>query len=262
MRAIVIAGWVAACLVTLHGQAGPAGPVFETATVKRNVSGDLNSSGGPQGNTYRLVNVPLRRIIAAAFGIVDDQLRGGPGWLATDRYDITANAAQRPVGEALRSMLRALLADRFKLATHEDQQPLQHADLTVAKSGRLGPHLTQLPEHACDRDTPAATANPCSTQTFHIGSWKAHGISLDQLAFTLQFSMGAAPLVINKTDLPGFYDVELEWDPASVAGPTATASDKPPLPTALEEQLGLRFRTSSEPTRAIVIDRVEKPEAD
>src|SRR5580658_6915334 len=91
---------------------------FEVASIKPNVSGGENMGAFAQpGGRFGARNVPLRFLIRGAYDIKDFQISGGPTWIESDRYDITARAPEgTPNGfEALRPMLQTLLADRFKL---------------------------------------------------------------------------------------------------------------------------------------------------
>ena len=68
--------------------------------------------------------------------------------------------------------------------------------------------------------------------------------------------------VINRTGLPGTYDVELRWTPSDLAAPARSESalgDTPDIFTAMQEQLGLKLEPSRAPVDILVIDRVERP---
>ena len=82
-------------------------PRFDAASVKRNTSGSENG-GRNLGAGGRLVfeNMDLRPIIAAAYGIEGYQLIGGPAWLSSERFDITATAGTNAPLEQLNRMLR------------------------------------------------------------------------------------------------------------------------------------------------------------
>ena len=48
-------------------------------------------------------------------GQSDDRIVGGPSWVQTQRFDITARATNEVSREQAYAMLRTLLEDRFKL---------------------------------------------------------------------------------------------------------------------------------------------------
>src|ERR1700733_10274920 len=58
---------------------------------------------------YEFRNATLVDLIGTAWGVDADKVVGGPDWLDTDRFDVTADTSP----EAMKKMLRQLLADRF-----------------------------------------------------------------------------------------------------------------------------------------------------
>ena len=96
---------------------------FDVASVKLHASDDQRVMMVAQpGGRFVAANIPLRLLIRTAFQLQDDQIVGGPNWLATDRFDIEARAPESPgpPNAQLLAMLRTLLADRFKLTTHSE----------------------------------------------------------------------------------------------------------------------------------------------
>src|SRR5690242_8848280 len=109
---------------------------FEVASVKLNKSGDSNGNmRGVGSDRVVATNMPVRPMITFAYQVAGYQLIGGPGWLATDRYDINAKLEAAPAGvqpfipgsttpNALQLALRGLLEDRFKLKMHRETREL------------------------------------------------------------------------------------------------------------------------------------------
>ena len=79
-------------------------------------------------------NVRLTSCIKWAYSVQDYQI-SGPGWLNTERFDIIAKAEGPAPDNQLRSMLQALLAERFKLALHRQTKELAAYALTIGKNG-------------------------------------------------------------------------------------------------------------------------------
>ena len=78
----------------------------------------------------------LSQIVGQAYDIQTVRVLGGPGWMSADLYDIVAKTGNVDAGEnEVRAMLRALLAERFKLAVHRETKELPLYTLVVAKNG-------------------------------------------------------------------------------------------------------------------------------
>ncbi len=72
-------------------------------------------------------------LIHTAYNVDAEAVFGGPSWLDSDRFEILAKAAPRASDADQQSMLRALLADRFKLVVHKEEKPLDIFALTTGK---------------------------------------------------------------------------------------------------------------------------------
>jgi bla regulator protein blaR1 len=218
------------------------------------------SSRVDPGGRLRLVGASGLWLIAAAYGNAQGALRpeqivGMPAWFQSDRYDITAKAADGDVLRedatfiSLRPFLRSLLEDRFKLKTHSEKRQVPIYALVVArKDGRLGPGLTPV---AVDC---AQEPQKCGFKGGPISRIQADSISSDLLMQVLANASGR--IVVNRTGLPGPFRVDLEYSPDQ------SATDKPSLFTAVQEQLGLRLEADRGPVDVVVIDHVERPTED
>src|SRR5438093_3258557 len=74
----------------LSAQATPPAPAFEVASIKPNNSGDGRVMLGNQPGRFTATNVTLRMLIRNAYQLQDFQISGGPGWLASDHFDVVA----------------------------------------------------------------------------------------------------------------------------------------------------------------------------
>jgi uncharacterized protein (TIGR03435 family) len=63
-------------------------------------------------------------------------------------------------------------------------------------------------------------------------------------------------VVVYKTGLDGRFDVDLEYSPDQ------TATDKPSIFAAVQEQLGLKLESDTGPVDVVVIDHIERPTED
>ncbi len=244
-------------------QAPATPPRFEVATIKRSATLDAGGTAGFQpGGRFRAVNVDARSLILSAYKpdksgqrLLVSQLVGGPGWLASERYDITAKvgdelAARTPAEwfVTLPALLRPLLEDRFKLSTHHETRELPVYALTMAKKGgAFGPQLKQS-SLDCVRDREHCRMD------FAPGHLKAGGITVETLMVLLSGPLQS--VVVDRTGLAGSVDIELDWSPDQ------SASDKPSIFAAVQEQLGLKLESTRAPVDVLVIDHVERPTED
>ena len=230
----------------IYGQS-TASQRFEVASVKPSPADQRNGNSGGHSGSGRLTmtNVTLKRYIMGAYGVGPNQILGGPDWLDSDRYDIVAKADQ-PVGDGiLMAMLQTLLAERFKLAIHRENRPIQAYILEVAKNG---PKLEKAGDAA-------------STTGNGHGLIDARAIAMTRFAAVLARQMDAP--VVDRTGLEGKFNLKLQWTPESdkplKPGTDAAAMDSGlSIFTAIQQQLGLRLRAQRVPVEMIVIDHAEK----
>jgi len=236
-------------------------PAFDVISIRPTKSSPQPSSDGsfsfssrtglrtlPDG--FSASNIDLKTLIASAYGVKPDQISGGPGWVASNHYDIEAKvvaangATPQPLTREQRNlMLRSLLADRFKLAVHNETKELPVFDLVVAKNG---PKLQ-----------PAKPDEPSKSSMSMGGSEQLTATAIQLSALATQLSYQLHSPVIDKTGLTGAYDITLQWTPDQ-----ATASPDSPGPsifTAVQEQLGLKLVPSKGPVETLVIDHAEPP---
>jgi uncharacterized protein (TIGR03435 family) len=216
---------------------------FEVASIKPNHSGSGSSGDNTAHGRLTVTNDSLKDLMQLAFGVKDFQIEGGPGWIATERYDIVATTGKAgDLTEAeLRPMLQALLADRFALKFHRETKQITVYSLVVAKNG---PKLT---EHMGGGDNSNSnTSGGAEKRTMTVTNG-----NMTRLARNLERQVGR--IVTDNTGLTGAYDYKLEWAPDQ-----SPDTSLPSLFTALQEQLGLRLDSGKGPAEIIVIDSVEK----
>lgn len=120
-------------------------PRFEVVSVKPNAGPGTSMSmmQRPDGG-FTMINMQVRTLITQAYGPVADII-GLPGWAANNRYDVNATASlPRPATQDdRRTMMQAMLADRFKLAVHMETREQPAYNLVFARSDRrLGRNAT------------------------------------------------------------------------------------------------------------------------
>ena len=136
----------------------PSPLVFDVATIKPSktyVGGMGLAKSTPDG--VSLINVTAKSLIANAYGIKQDLITGAPAWAGSSEYDIEAKVlpsdavpSPRLDRKQISVMMRALLADRFKLAVHTETKEIPIYDLTLGQE-RLEAPCCNPRRHLCQR---------------------------------------------------------------------------------------------------------------
>jgi uncharacterized protein (TIGR03435 family) len=251
-----------------------ANPTFDVATIKPNETATSMQGLTMNGRNFATRGSSLLDLITFSYGVQAKQVVGAPDWMDKDRYDISAvpDVDGAPNADQLRSMVRKLLADRFKLTSHKEQRDLSAYVLTVAKSGQ--------------KLTPTQLKGPLPGLGFRPAPGglilnMANGTMADFTSF-LQVLVLDRP-VVNRTDLTDKFDMVVKFMPdetqfhghppklptastsGSTAGTAATTPDTtetfPDLFQALQQQVGLKLQAEKTAVDVIAIDHVEKPSA-
>src|SRR6185312_17321342 len=118
IRSLLLAASVTAALAQAQSATKPL--EFEVVSIK---PADPDARGSSlnlgAGDTLTTSNLPLRTLITFAYDIRDLQLTGGPNWVNTERYDVTAKTPRDEVSSQVdpRSMTdeqRKTRADRTR----------------------------------------------------------------------------------------------------------------------------------------------------
>lgn len=250
-------------------------PAFEIASVKRNTSGELYGTAGPQaGGRFIMVNLPVIRLIRAAYPhLTASQVTGVPEWVNSERYDITATAGRDVTAAEMEGLLRRLLLDRFGFTGHfEFRDQDAFALIRVSEHKPLFPQL-QRATNDCTSvvdGRPGTASNlprtmngaPACGLVYDGQKLIAGGITMAQLARNLTPLVGR--IAVDRTGLDGYYEFTLEYaaNPGNTAGLPDAGDPRPSIFGALQEQLGLRLDSQRIPVEVLVIDWVERPTPD
>jgi uncharacterized protein (TIGR03435 family) len=259
---------------------------FEVASVKPSAPGAQGQSlRRPPNGQFTASNIPLRDIIALAYGVADFpwRLDGVPDWAANERFDIVAKSATavppvRPGSpDPILMMVRTLLEERFRMTIHAENREMPVYALVLAKPGTLGRDLKKS-EVDCDAiqlarltagargETPPPPLTPAGRPLCGFagvqgggpgkpGGMQAGGIPMWQLANRLTVFVGRT--VVDRTGLEGYYDWQLLFSPPGAADQSGGS-----IFTALQEQMGLKLESTRAPVEVWVVDRVERPTPD
>jgi uncharacterized protein (TIGR03435 family) len=171
-------------------------------------------------------------------------------------------------------MVQTLLEDRLQFKFHRETKELPIYALVVAKAGKLhpaegecGPRTDGLfpPPEPGKLPTP-----PCGGFFAFPGHLNGLRVPITQLLDPLSRFTGRN--VIDKTNLTGKYDIDLQYTPDLGQFPSIPGGPPPGMPslpsidpngptlfTALQEQLGLKLESQKGQVRMIVIDSIERP---
>jgi uncharacterized protein (TIGR03435 family) len=236
-----------------------------------------------------LINIPLRLLIRNAYHVQDRQIVDAPSWISAERFDIVAKAPAdlpppRPGDSGTESMMKALLAERFKLAVHHETRELPAYTLEPArKDGKFGPRLRASTVDCAPIRAARQRGEPVPEQQgvdrpqcgFRSqggratgGQMLAGGFPLSELVSVL--SQILQQTVVDKTGLTGDFDFELRWaaetmplGPTSDTGPSSGVdTNGVSIFTALQEQLGLKLTWGKGLVDVLVIDHVDRPTPD
>jgi uncharacterized protein (TIGR03435 family) len=269
MRALAATLFIAAALAQDK-------PSFEVASIR---PGSLSIPGGwmrRDPGMLSITNLTLKEMIVSAWRVRPFQVLGGPAWVDSARYNISAKPEGDVKYEQQMLKLQSLLAERFQLSMHSETRDLPIYALVLArKDGKLGAGLVETKEGTCkvaepnsrpERPEPGKPTTPlCRTIMMNPRFLCSFDLPIAGLAGNLSEILGRQ--VIDQTGLTGNFNINLEWTPnesqALQLPPGVPAPPPPDSPvsifTAIQEQLGLKLESRKGPVQVWVIDRAEKP---
>lgn len=223
---------------------GATRPSFEVASVKPREP-SLLPGGGPvdigthPGGLFTATNASLRLLIKAAYRIQDSQISGEPGWVDSDRFDIEAKTGNNGPNSQIPLMLQTLLEDRFQLKFHH---------VTKEMTTYNGSKLQQVADDGTGPGGSGSVTISRGPQKSQISLTKR---PIANLTMILSDMLGST--VIDKTNLQGFFNIQLEWTTDESLEPNGAS-----IFTAIQEQLGLKLESQKAPVDILVIDSVAK----
>jgi uncharacterized protein (TIGR03435 family) len=291
-----VAAWPQAPAVAVNAMA------FDVASVRPNKSDDSKTTnanfplgGGdvyaPNGGNFIASNFPLIVYINFAYRITANQAaalrKHLPDWVLTERYDITAKTDKHDATkDEMRLMMRSLLAERFHLAIHSEDEEQSVYALQLIKPQTLGPKLAPHPEGDSCAHTPKQADASQPRPALYVGeavfpvfcggvmgdngktpgtlALAARDVPMSLIASTIAGPAGLDRPLVDRTGLTGRYDFLLEFAPDrrpepgdSAALPADVAG--PAIAQALKQQLGLKLVPARAPVEVWVVDHIERP---
>jgi uncharacterized protein (TIGR03435 family) len=245
---------------------GGTAPAFEVASIKPNRSGDMGAGIQFAPGRFIMNGATVRMLISVAYDVRDFQISGGPGWVASDKYDIQAKEPDA-IAEELEKLprdqrrekmgllIQSLLTDRFALKLAHTTKELPVYALVVAqngpklqeaKPGDTYPNGFKNPDASGGGAGPAPGGGPPRSMAIgrgpdgHApggmmmmgrGQLTGQGVPIKLLVQALSQQLGRT--VVDQTGLKGNYDFTLKWtpdqnSPAMAMGPGGPAPGAPP----------------------------------
>jgi uncharacterized protein (TIGR03435 family) len=281
---------------------------FEISSVKLNrdpspysawlniaIEPDNSEDFKPSGGLFDGKHWPLWMYIAFAYKLNFYQAqilrKEAPKWVVDDNFDIQGRAPGDATKDQFRLMMRALLADRFKMAAVWQTREGPVDALQLIKPGKTGPQLRPFPDgFPCGTSIPKASrggadpsAHPPEPNTIVPGGFPAYCGLIDKFALVrLPSESGGAREgardvtwdqienylsiiggqlrafdrpVVDETSLAGNYDVIFEVT-LTRGDPNAGISS---FLEALRDQLGIKVQSKTGPAPVLAIDHIQEP---
>lgn len=224
-----------------------AQPSFEAASIKPHDPKSTFSKGRflPSGG-IEAAGMTVEDLLMFAYGILPDMISGLPKWAKDAEFDVVAKAAHDTPPAALRLMLRALLAERFRLQSHQEDKPTPAYVLTVGKRGQKLQPASGTQPHCSWTDLPSGVSRrECQNMTMAELARQLPGLN----------RIGIDLPVVDKTGLDGAWDFHLD-----VRLAPANSGAIPDGPTIFDafDQLGLKLETRKVPLPILVIDHIDQ----
>jgi uncharacterized protein (TIGR03435 family) len=239
----------------IHAQDQPTRLTFDVAAIRLSKEETRNGAikAMPSGQGYTAYNIPVKLMISLMYKVPMRQIKGGPDWLSSDRYDVEARADHPYNLEDLHVMYQNLLADRFNLKLHKETKEGPVYALTVDTPGSK----MKVNDHAQDFNipinySPNGTAVGIRVPMPYLCWWLG-----------LQLQNDERP-VVDMTGLDKNYDFTLTFAPVlppevQKENQSSEPENRPSLFDAVKQQLGLKLQAQRGPVAYYVIDHIDRP---
>ena len=225
-------------------------PSFEAAmlrledphsTVDYNRPDAPNQSNTFPANRYTMFHTNLKSLIAFAYAVPYNTILGGPDWLGTQHYDVSAKVegSARLTKKQMEPLLQNLLKERVRLAVHNEHRIVHGYALVIAKGGSK---------------LKANTGAPFAGMSMGF-ELRFQNVSPEYVAARIADAVKQP--VVDKTGLTGMYDFDLKFNREDSPN-DAPHPDYGSIFSAIEEQLGLKLTPRQVPMDYLIVDHVEK----
>ena len=268
-----------------------ANPQFEVASIRPSAISDRSEvSVGVHidGAQVRAIALTLKEYVGIAYRMKVSQI-GGPDWIGSERYDISATLPQGGTEAQIPEMFQTLVVDRFQLKSHREKKEFPVFALLPGKAPLKLKEEPATPDD--DKDEPKGAVNVQgggsragvalnlghgASFTFANDSFSATKMTMSQVAGNLERFAGRP--IIDMTGVKGRYDFTITFTPEDYramlirSAIAAGVSVPPQALRALEgasdsalgdalEQVGLKLDARKAPLDVVVVDSATKTPA-
>jgi uncharacterized protein (TIGR03435 family) len=230
----------------------------------------------PRRGRCTAVRVPISQLVVAAFAssplssLVGFSLSDRSGAPQTVQIEAVADDPERVTKGELQQMLQSLLVDRFKARVHFEMKEVDGYVLTIAKSGiKFKETEGEVAPGSCQGLNTFSLSGQCRVEPLVA--------RLERALWGPTYEIDAPRVrLLDKTGLTGTYDIRFFVEDPRLAeggggggargpgggGQTPVPRElkfSPPIPKAVEDQLGLHLEPVKVQVQNIVIDHLELP---
>jgi len=190
----------------------------------------------------------LQDLLMFAYGVLPDRISGLPKWARQTQFDIVAKAGNDVSNAVLRAMLQTLLAQRFQLASHQEEKAMPAYVLTAGKDGPKLERAAGGQQHCSWSALPGGVSRrECQNMTIAELAKQLPGLG----------GIGVDLPVVDQTGLAGAWNFHLDVKLARPeAGAAATDPEGPTIFDAFD-RIGMKLERRKVSQPVLVIDHVE-----
>lgn len=262
-----LSGWLCIGVMLVAGGAyGQTLPRFEVVSIKSSKADGVSRSWHSDSNTNTIKNYSVLDLMLRAYHLKTElQVLNAPDWVRTRRFDIVtkvlpeeyrrlkALTKQESEREA-EQLLESMLMDRFGLQVQRETRAVPI--FAMVKGAVPGKGLTVTPTGPDGRPVGGEDMSE------HDGHIEVSGVSMNDVSEMLsgEYEVGRR-IVVNRTEMPGYYAFKLDYAPDHGDGVSADAT-LPGLVDALQDALGVKLVKDKGEAPVVIVTAVTLPEFD
>lgn len=231
--------------------AADADPTYEVATIKPATAEEQHPIFNLRAHRLNATGTSAKELIKVAWNVRGRQVLGGPPWLEEKKFDIVAepDAPGLPSEQQSRLMVRKLLADRFHLVAHTDQQFYPVLALT------LNPKA-QRPVPSDPNFSPSGGMSMRREGDDIVLQFS--GTTIPQMLAFIMNTFQERQLV-DETGLSGTYNITLRIAGLAQSQTAVSPDDVGNALVQAAQQAGFKFIPEKEPLLVVIVDHIDLP---